>query len=151
MAAGTFTVYGAAIEGLAKGSIDLDTDTFVATLHSSSYTPSSDADDTWSDIKTTELSTGSGYTAGGVALTSVSVTRSGATVTFDADDVSWTSSTLTAKYVVITKRAGGSLADADLLLGYAQLETGGGGTVSTTNGTLAVNWNASGLFTIARA
>lgn len=149
MAAGTFTLYGAAIESIAKGAIDLDTDTFVAVLVGAGYTPSNDADDTWSDLSAEELTTGSGYTAGGIALSSVTVTRSGATVTFDAADLSWTSSTLTAKYVVLVRRAGASLVAGDLLLGYAELEAGG--TVSTTNGTLAVNWNASGIFTIARA
>jgi len=149
MAAGNFTVYGAAIEGIAKGTIDLDTDSFRVTLHSTSYTPNANADDTWSDVSSTEFPTAGGYTADGVALASVTVTRSGATVTFDAADVSWTSSTLASvKYAVVTKRAGGSLASGDLLLGYIELESGG--TVSTTSGTLAIAWNASGLFTIAR-
>ena len=151
MPAGTFTVYGAAIEGIAKGNIDLDGSTFVAVLVGAGYTPANDTHSTWADVSANELSTGNGYTAGGVALSSVTVNRSGATVTFDAADISWTSSTLTAKYVVVVRRAGASLASGDLLLGYAELETGGAGTVSTTNGTLAVNWNASGLFTIARA
>jgi hypothetical protein len=148
MAAGTFTVYGAAVEAIAKNPIDLDTGTFVLTLHTSSYTPTVNTDDTWSDVSTTEFTTANGYTAGGKVLT-MSVTRSGATVTVDADDQSWTSSTLTSvKYGIVTQRAGGSLVAGDLLLGYFELESGG--TVSTTNGTLAVNWNASGLFTIAR-
>lgn len=148
MPAGAFTLYGAAIEGIAKGNIDLDGSTFVAVLVGSGYTPGTDTHSTWADVSAQEIS-GTGYTAGGVALSGVTVTRSGATVTFDAADISWTSSTLTAKYVVVVKRASTSLASGDLLLGYAELESGG--TVSTTNGTLTVNWNASGLFTIARA
>lgn len=148
MAAGAFQVYGAAIEGIAKNTIDLDSATFVLTLHSGSYTPTVDTHSTWADVSASEFSTANGYTAGGKVLT-MSVTRSSATVTVDADDQSWTSSTLASvKYGVVTKRSGGSLVSGDLLLGYFELESGS--TVSTTNGTLAVNWNASGLFTIAR-
>lgn len=146
MAAGTFTLYGAAKENIAKALIDLDTDSFVVALLGAGYTPSVNVDDTWSDISANQI-TGTGYTAGGAALTSVTVTRSGGTVTFDAADVSWTSSTITAKYAVIAKKAGASLTGTDLLLGYVELETGG--TVSTTNGTLAIQWNASGIFTLS--
>ena len=146
MAAGTFTLYGAAKENIAKALIDLDTDNFVVTLLGAGYTPSVNADDTWSDISANEI-TGTGYTAGGAALASVTVTRSGGTVTFDAADVSWSSSTITAKYAAIVKKAGASLDGTDLLLGYVELETGG--TVSTTNGTLAIQWNASGIFTLS--
>lgn len=146
MAAGTVTLYGAAKENIAKALIDLDTDSFVVTLLGSGYTPAANTNATWSDISANQI-TGTGYTAGGAALTGVTVTRSGGTVTFDADDVSWTSSTLTAKYAVIAKKAGGSLAGTDLLLAYVELETGS--TVSTTNGTLAINWNASGIFTLS--
>lgn len=146
MAAGTVTLYGAAKENIAKALIDLDTDSFVVALLGSGYTPSVNSDDTWSDISANEIS-GTGYTAGGSALAGVTVTRSGGTVTFDANDVSWTSSTLTAKYAVIAKKAGGSLAGTDLLLAYVELETGS--TVSTTNGTLAITWNASGIFTLS--
>lgn len=149
MAAGTFIVYGAAIEAIAKNTIDLDTHTFVATLHTASYTPSSNADDTWSDLSATEFSTAGNYTAGGQALSSVTVTRSGATVTFDAADLTWANVTMSAvKYLVVTMRAGGSLVAGDLLLGYVELESGG--TVSPSAAALTVTWNASGLFTIAR-
>jgi hypothetical protein len=148
MPASAFTTYGAAIEAIARANLDLDGSTFVATLHGASYTPQADVDDEWSDVSASELVTGNGYTAGGVALTSVTVTRSGATVTFDAADVSWPNSTLTAKWVVVTRRAGASLAASDRLVGFCELETGG--TVSTTNGTLSVQWNAAGLFTVSR-
>lgn len=149
MAAGTFTVYGAAVEAIAEARMDLDGGTFVATLHTGSYTPSSNVDDTWSDVSATEFSTGGNYTAGGQALSSVTTNRSGATVTFDAADLTWSNVTLSAaKYLIVTLRAGGSLVGGDLLLGYVELESGG--TVSPSAAALTVTWNASGLFTIAR-
>jgi len=70
-------------------------------------------------------------------------------VTFDAADLVWSNVTLSAaKYLVVTKRAGGSLVSGDLLLGYVELESGG--TVSPSAAALTVTWNASGLFTVAR-
>lgn len=146
MAAGTVQVYGAAKEGIAKGLIDLDTDTFVVTLHSSSYTPALNTHATWADVSASEI-TGTGYTAGGIALSSVTVTRAGGTVTFDAADVSWSSSTLTGKYAVVTKRASASLISTDKLLGYFEMESGS--TVSTTNGPLAIQWNAAGILALS--
>lgn len=147
MAAGDFTLFGAAKEAIAKATIDLDTHSFVAALVTSSWTPAVTTDDTWSDLSANEVANGGGYTTGGAATT-ITVTRSGGTVTVDASDVSWASSTITAKYVVIVKKAGGALTGTDLLLGYSDLNSGGG-SVSTTNGTFAVTWNASGLFTLA--
>lgn len=146
MAAGTFTLYGAAKENIAKALIDLDSDNFQVVLTTASYTPVVNTHSTWADVSATEVS-GTGYSAGGAALASRTVTRSGGTVTFDAADVSWASSTITAKYAVLVKKAGGSLVSGDLLLGYVELESGS--TVSTTNGTLSIAWNASGIFTLS--
>lgn len=147
MPAGNFTVYGVAKENILKSLIDLDTDTFVCTLHTSSYTPTVNTHSAWSSVSASEV-VGTGYTAGGIVISALTVVHSAGTVTVDsATNPSWTSSTITAKYAVVTKRAGGSLVSGDLLLGYVDLETGGG-SVSTTNGTFTVTWNASGLFTL---
>lgn len=147
MAAGDFTLFGAAKEAIAKNTIDLDTNSFVAVLVTSSWTPAPTTEDTWSDISANEVANGNGYTTGGTAVT-ITVNRSGGTVTVDASDVSWAASSITAKYCVICKKAGGSLTGTDLLLGYADLKTGGG-SVSTDNGDFDVLWNASGIFTMS--
>lgn len=146
MPAGAVKVYAEAAEALIEGLIDLDTDTFVVTLHTSSYSPAQNTHATWADVSASEVS-GTGYTAGGVALSSVTSSSSGAVVTFDAADVSWPSSTITAKYAVITKRAGGSLVSGDRLLAYVDLDSGGG-SVSSTAATFTIQWNASGIFTV---
>lgn len=148
MAAGNFTIYGEAKEGILKGLIDLDGGTIVATLHTSSYTPNAGAHSTWADVSASEV-TGTGYTAGGQSISPLTVVNSAGTVTVDSTtNPSWASSTITAKYVVLTLRAGGSLVSGDLIIGYADLDTGGG-SVSTSNGTFSVTWNASGIFTAA--
>lgn len=149
MPAGAFTVYGAAKEGIAEGAIDLDTANFSVFLATSSYTPSVNVDDTYSDVSANEVPNGSGYTTGGIDLGVLAVTRSAGTVTVDeTTNPAWTTATFTCKYAIIARRAGGSLVAGDLLLGYVDLETGGG-SISVASGTLTINWNASGLFTIA--
>ena len=148
MAAGNWLVYGPALELLLEGGLDLDTDTWRMVLVTSSYTPAQTTDAAWSTISANEVANGNGYTTHGKLLTATS-TRSGLVVTFDVDDQSWTSSTITAKYAVIVRdaNADNTLAGTDIPLCYCDLESGGG-SVSTTNGTLAVNINASGVFTV---
>jgi hypothetical protein len=147
MAAGAWKVYGPALEAINKGTIDLDSNTFRMVLVTSSYTPNQSTHDEWQDISANEVS-GTGYSAHGKLLTQ-SVTRSGLVVTFDVDDQAWTSSTITAKYAVIVKDAdaNGSLATTDVPLCYCDLDSGGG-SVSTTAGTLTITINASGVFTV---
>lgn len=154
MAAGAWQVYGLALEKIFEGSIPLDesgTPRYRMTLVTSSYTPSVNADDAWNDISTNEVANGNGYTTHGKLLT-CTVTHSSGTVTFDCDDQSWTSSTITAKYAVIVEDAdaNGALATTDVPICYCDLESGGG-SVSTTNGTFAVTINASGVFTVAQS
>lgn len=150
MPAGSWKVYGAALEAVNKGTIDLDTNTFRMVLCTSSYTPNQSTHSTWADASAAEVS-GTGYTASGKLLT-CTVTRSSLVVTFDCDDQSWTTSTITAKYAIIVKDAAttGTIASTDALVAYVDLETGGG-SVSTTAGTFAITINASGVFTATAA
>lgn len=147
MPAGSWKVYGAAAEAVAKGTVDLDTNTFRMVLVTSAHTPNQSTHSTWADMSANEA-TGTGYTSSGKLLT-CTVTRSSLVVTFDCDDQSWTTSTITAKYAVIVKDAdaNGTLASTDALVAYCDLETGGG-SISTTAGTLAITINASGVFTL---
>ncbi len=47
MAAGDFTLFGAAIENIARGLIDLDGHSFKALLATSSYTPNASTTTRW--------------------------------------------------------------------------------------------------------
>lgn len=111
------------------------------------YTPNQSTDTAWSDISANEIANGGGYATHGKAITQ-GVSRSGLAVTFDCDDQSWGSSTLTdVAFAVIVRDAdsNGALAAGDIPLCFCELEDGG--SLSTTNGALAVNINASGVFT----
>lgn len=145
MAAGNWIVYSNARELVNEGTLDLDSDSFRMVLVTSSYTPAQNTHTAWSDISANEVS-GTGYTANGQAITQT-VTRSGNVITFDCDDKSWASSTITAKYAVIVKDAdsNNALASTDVPLCYADLNTGGG-SESSSGAAFNVNINASGVF-----
>lgn len=151
MAAGTFTVLNKAKKKLTDGTFDLDTHTWKVALCTSSFTPTAafagtSTDARYSDITAYEVSaTGTGYTTGGLTLSTVTLVESSGTVTFDAADVSFTPVTLTAKWAVVYNNT-----DANKgLLGYVDLETSVGAGLSPSNGKLDVNWNALGIFTVA--
>lgn len=131
-----------------SGGIDLDSDTIVCVLLSASYTPDRTAHSTWADVSAYEIA-GTGYTAGGVALANKAMTHSAGTGKWDADDVTWATATITTKYAVLVRRAGGSLVSGDLLIAYEDLNTDGvSDTVSSIAGPFTVTWNAAGIITI---
>lgn len=150
MAAGSVTVYTNGVLLMGEKQFNFSTDTYDYVLCTSSYTPAPDSDSTYANVSTYELTTGGGYTSGGTVLSGSTWSQSGSTLTFTASNISYTSSTITAKYIVVLQRAGGSLASTDKLVAYCDLNSGGG-SVSSSSGTFAINWNASGLFTITHS
>jgi len=85
-------IYHNFLAELGKGTVDFDNDTLKVILVTSTYTP--DADHALiGDVDTNELSTGNGYTAGGVTVAG-SVTDSDANdnAMYDIVDPSWTAS-----------------------------------------------------------
>ena len=125
-------IYNSALEDEARGVIDYDTDTFKALLVSSSYTPSKSGHTRRSDV-TNELSTGSGYTAGGVTVAcTVAKDNTNNKVTLTFAGSSWTGLTGTAQGMVVYKSTG--TAANDPLVFY--LDMGG---VTRTNATLAIS------------
>ena len=124
-------IYNSAIDDMARGAIDFDTDSFKAMLVTSSYTPDKDTHDKRDDV-TNEVS-GTGYTAGGVT-TACTVTKDTANdkVTLQFAEVSWASSTITARALVIYKSTG--TASTDNLVAYNDF----GSDVSSTAGTFSV-------------
>lgn len=68
-----FDAYDAFYTHIVNKRIDIDTDTLKATLHAAAYAPNLATDDFANDA-TNELTTASGYTAGGVTLANPSLT-----------------------------------------------------------------------------
>ena len=125
-------IYNSAIDDMARGAIDADTNSFKAMLVTSSYAPNKDTDLNRSAV-TNEV-TGTGYTAGGVAsVCTVTKDTANDKVTLSFAAVSWASSTITARALVIYKSRGGA-SSADELVAYVDF----GSNVSSTGGTFSV-------------
>jgi hypothetical protein len=125
-------IYNSFVDDMARGAIDLDTDTFKVLLVTSSYAPDKDAHLKRSAV-TNEVS-GTGYTAGGVT-TACTVTKDTANdrVTLSFAAVNWASSTITARAAVIYKSRGGA-SSADELVCYVDF----GADVSSSSATFSL-------------
>ena len=135
-------IYNSFFTDLSKGAIDLDTDTFKLMLVTSAYTPTK-THAKRSDI-TNEV-TGTGYPAGGATLANVTVTQDNTNdlAKFDADDVSWVTSTITARGAVLYKARGGA-ASADELVKYFDF----GSDQSSVGAAFTVQFNANGILQV---
>lgn len=132
-------IYNSFKAKIMDGSIDLDTDTIKVALVTSSYTPNQDTHDFFDDV-TNEV-TGTGYTAGGASLASkvVSVDTTDNEGVFDAADVTWSTSTITARGAVIYKSTG--TASTSALICYLDF----GSDQSSSAGDFTISWNSEGI------
>jgi hypothetical protein len=127
-----------------KGSVAVLTDTIKVALFKSTYTPNIDTDIYFSDISANEAS-GTGYTSGGVTLTSPVVTTdttndrgvfSGANTTFSSVTLA------DFRYVVAYKSTG--VAGTSPLMSVYDL----GSTQSSSGGSVTIQWGAAGIMYI---
>ena len=133
MASGIYNRFKA---NLMNKEVDLEADTINVALYDNSHSfTATDTDYTTSN----ELATAGGYTQGGQALDSKAVTEA-ATTKWDAADESWTSASFTAYHAVIYDTS----VTNDLI---ASIDFGGAQTV--LSGTFTIQWNASGIITLA--
>ena len=125
-------IYNSAIDDMARGAIDWDTDSFKVMLVTASYSADKDAHLKRSSV--TDEITGTGYTAGGVSA-AVTVTKDTANdkVTIEFAAVSWASSTITARGAVYYKSRGGA-SSADELVAYNDF----GSNIITSAGTFSL-------------
>ncbi len=152
MAVGNFTLFNIAKKKLADGTFDLDTHTFKLVLCNASQALDATFAGASTDCRladlTGQLSTANGYTSGGVALASVTWTRSTGTITFDSADPAWTltGAGITYKYGVLYDDTDAN----DGLVGFFDADnTSGSSTISPLAGTHTIVVNASGWFTLA--
>lgn len=140
-------LYGNFLSQALNKEIDWDTDTIKVALLTNSYAPDQDAHNYFDDVVAFEV-TGTGYTAGGESLLNKTNTYNGATntITLDADDVTWSASTVTARYAVVYDAAPGSNA-TNPLIGYVDF----GSDQSSSNGNFTITWDATGIVRITVA
>lgn len=140
----TAAPYGLVTKTLAQGEVDLANDTLKVLLVDDSYTPDLDAHQYLDDI-TGEI-TGSGYTAGGATLASVTVTYNAGTDTLkiDAADVSWDPSTISAYAAILYDDT--PVTDATKpLLGIVDF----GEEMSSANDEFTITWDETGILLIS--
>lgn len=135
--------YGNALIKALNKEINWGTDTIKVALVANTYTPNQDTHAYFSDI-TGEV-TGTGYTAGGQALTSKTITYTGATniIALNAADTTWAASTITARYAVIYDDSPATTATKPLLA-YVDF----GVDQSSSSGNFTITWDAAGILKI---
>lgn len=118
-------VYDSFVVDTLTGAVVPGSDTFYCMLVDG-YTPNQATDAKRSDVAGEVV--GTGYTAGGKAVSCAVAQGAGNTVTVTfGNPAAWTTSTITATGAVVYKHRGGA-ASADNLVGYIDF----GGTVSST-------------------
>ncbi len=125
----------------ATHNLDNGGDDIKIALLTDSHTTNVDTQHDWADVSANEVS-GSGYSAGGKSLTSLAVTVDDTDDegVFDAANISWTSSTITARYAVIYNDS----ASNDELIAIIDF----GENKTSTNGTFEIQWAAEGIVNI---
>jgi hypothetical protein len=140
-------LYGQFLQQALNKEIDWDTDTIKVALLSNAYTPDQDAHNYFDDVVANEV-TGTGYTQGGNTLANKTNTYNSATnvIVLDADDTTWSSSTITARYAVVYDASPATNATRPLI-GYVDF----GSDQSSSNGNFTITWDATGIVRITVA
>jgi len=141
-------LYGQFLSQALNKEVDWDTDTIKVALLTNAYTPDQDAHNYFDDVSTYEVSGATGYTAGGATLANKTNSYNSATnvIVLDADDVTWSSSTITARYAVIYDASPATNATKPLI-GYVDF----GSDQSSSNGNFTITWDATGIVRITVA
>lgn len=128
---------------LGAKTMNLTSDTLKVMLLSA-YTPGEDTHQFVSDVKGagTEAS-GTGYSAGGLTLASVTFTESGHVYTLSCTSPAWTSSSIAAAFAVFYDSTPGTDATNPVMC-YWDL----GGTQTSSAGTFTLTISGSGLITV---
>ncbi len=141
-------LYGQFLSQALNKEIDWDTDTIKVALLTNAYTPDQDAHNYLDDVITHEVTGATGYTAGGNTLANKTNTYNSSTnvIVLDADDTTWSSSTITARYAVVYDASPSTNATRPLI-GYVDF----GSDQSSSNGNFTITWDATGIVRITVA
>lgn len=132
-------IYNRFFANLMNKVVDLTNDTIKVALLTSSHSFDPDHD-TWSQVSTNEIS-GTGYTAGGATLSTKSVTEDDTNdlAKWDADPVTWSTATITARHAVIydTTATNNLIASIDF-----------GSDKTSTGADFTIDWHTDGILYI---
>ncbi len=128
--------------------------TFKLALLTSAWTPDNGdtGNEVFADVSANEIAAGNGYTAGGAALSSISVTQAGGTVKFTSGAVQWTAAggNIPAWRRGVIYAVGTFNGKLNPIVGHFLGDSTPADIPATTTGnTLTVTPNAAGLLTVA--
>jgi hypothetical protein len=135
-------IYNSFKKQLLNAGVNFGTSDINVMLVSSSYTPNEDDDDFQDDV-TGEVS-GIGYTSGGATLTGGTVTQDNTDneAVYDADDVTWGTSSVTARGAVLYKNTG--VGSTSPLIAYIDF----GSDQTSSSGNFTIQWNTEGIINL---
>lgn len=137
--AANISMYRSAVLGLGSGMWNFTSDTLKLALLNTSGSFNS-SHDYYNDVSANEI-TGTGYTAGGATLTTVTWTNpSGTYVMLDADNVLWSGATFSTRYGVVYKSTG--VTSTSPLLIHLDFTS----TQSPSAVPFQITWSSQGLF-----
>lgn len=155
-APGKWKVYDFAKKYLADGTFDLDDTTnwklalLLSTSNANTLSLGTGIYGDW----TNEHANANGYTTGGVAMTGITWTRSGSTLTFDAADLApaWTATggSIIARFAGIYKNATVNSIVKPILC-VCLMDTAPADVTATDTNPFNITFNASGIFTLTGA
>jgi hypothetical protein len=149
MAADAWVLHDKAKEYMGDGTIDLDADTFKVALYLSTSNVATTSIDALASA-TNQHANANGYSTGGVALGSVTWTSAGATVTFDAADMTdaWTAAggSIVCRFAVLYDDTV-TTPVADPIIAHSLLDNTPLNVTVTDTNTLSITFPVGGIFT----
>ena len=131
------------IMGTAQLAVNLNGATNSCALYSNSITPNFDTDTAQSAAPyNANECTGGSWAAGGVTLTTPTFSVNAGTMKWTCDNVSVATTTITNARGALIYGLNATSKNCVLLVNFTS-------DYSTSNGTFAITWNASGIFTIS--
>lgn len=125
-----------------------NTSNYKLALLTSSWTPAPTTNEVFADVSANEISAGNGYSAGGIALTGVTLSQTSGTVKFTSSAAQWTASggSIAAWRYGLVYYSGTLNSKVNPIVGYFLGDSTPADVPATTSGnTLTVTPNASGI------
>jgi len=139
-ASGLFVLTFRDILDASQLAVNTGSDTIKVAMITNSSTPNFETHDHWSDLSSNEVS-GSGYSAGGATLGSITLANASGTLKFDAADTSWSTATISSARAAVVYD---DTLTNDPLICLVNF----GADYASSAGTFQITWNASGIWTI---
>jgi hypothetical protein len=151
MAQGTFTLFEEFAKSIVNGYHDFDSDSFSVILVTDAITGMA-ATANPDRASFTQVAAGGGYSTGGIALTTPTLTEAAGVCTFDdsgASGVTWTAaagSPTNIKTAILVNDSASAVYDA---IGFIDMTADAGTTaISLVAGNITITWGAAGIFTV---